>query len=1157
MARIVMVLILAMIVAGSWLMTPSHAEPAAGVLCYAASDLGAYGGDDRLIAVSVDNFDPGTNEANLGAGTNTFEIGGLAYRSATNILLAADDLRLGTLNTSTGLFSALPEPLGSGTGAAGVVSYGGVQGIAFDPTNSALYAAVRQDGPDLLIQADPDSGAAIANAFGAGVDYLPIQVDGGLDDLADLAFDPADGRLYGVATNGASYVLATIDRTTGLATVIGSIDAALGSLSFAGDGRLFGATVGNFPTLYQISKWTGAASAPRPLDNGLNYRGLACPPGPFNTIAGKVFWDADTNGRLSDGDTGTAGVRVKLYRDTDRDGIATKKDTLLQTQASNSLGDYSFVVAEAGQFVVSVQTGDLPRGHKLTTYPSRKIQFASTGSTSLSNNFGHAEHPHVANELMVSFVPGTPQATIDSILISKNLTVIRFIPGVDAYLVSAPADRIGGIMEDLLRRKEVSYAEYNYLVEASSLPNDPDFNDPAKVYAPQLIGAPAAWDLTSGSPSVIVAVVDSGISASHPEFAGRIRPCVNGSGQSDICDFVNGDSDPADDQGHGTHVAGILAAAMDNNQGSAGIAPNVSILPVKVLNASNVGNIADVVSGIIYASDHGARIINLSLAYTTISEAMHDAIRYAADRGVLPVVAAGNSSTGLNFYPAAFEESFAVAATTSADIRYPVSNFGDYVDIAAPGENIYSTYWTASDPATYTKLSGTSMAAPHVSGLAALLLSRRSDLGPADLRAIIQQTAVDLGATGWDPTFGYGRISAAAAVAEAGSWTPYTPTPIPSPAPTATAAATATPTPVPYQQRVNAGGTSYTDKADVVWAADKAFTTGSWGYSGGSAKSFTTAIPNTEDDLLYQKYRLLKAEYKFTVPNGQYAVTLRFAEPSVTAVGGRVMRVTMEGAIVENALDLYATVGKAVALDRTYPVTVSDGILNIVFASASGRNSPVISAIQVISAGQGGGTDPTPAPTATVTPGGPTLTPLPSPTPTATQVATATPTPTATRTATPTATPYVQRVNAGGSTFTDTGGVTWAADKAFTTGSWGYTAGSAKSFTTAVANTKDDLLYQKYRLLAAEYRFTVPNGAYAVTLKFAEPSVTVAGSRIMRITMEGAVVENALDLYAATGNKAVALDRTYNVTVADGILNIAFARNGGSNDPVVSAIEVR
>jgi chitinase len=148
-------------------------------------------------------------------------------------------------------------------------------------------------------------------------------------------------------------------------------------------------------------------------------------------------------------------------------------------------------------------------------------------------------------------------------------------------------------------------------------------------------------------------------------------------------------------------------------------------------------------------------------------------------------------------------------------------------------------------------------------------------------------------------------------------------------------------------------------------------------------------------------------------------------------------------------------------------------------------------------------------------------------------------------------------VNAGGSTFTDTGGVTWAADKAFATGSWGYTGGSAKSFTTALANTNDDLLYQKYRLLKVEYQFTVPNGVYAVTLKFAEPSVTVVGSRIMRITMEGIIVEGALDLFAVTGNKAVALDRTYNVTVADGILNIAFARNGGSNDPVVSAIEVR
>jgi subtilisin family serine protease len=1125
------------------------------VLCYASADRGgAYGGDDLLMVVAVDNFDPVTNETNLGTGTNTFEVGGLAYRAATSTLYAANGPRLGALNVTTGLFSPLPSVLGGGSGALGEQTYGNVQGMAFDPSTGALYAVVRKDGPDLLIQADPITGAALRDAFGSDVDYLTLLAEGGFDDLTDLVFDPASGALFGIATNGSEYRLVTIDRDTGATTAIGLIGAPLESLSFAGDGRLFGATGGDTVALYQLSKVTGEASAPRPLNNGRNYRGLACPPGPFNTIGGKVFWDRDANGRLTSGDTGTAAVKVRLYRDEDRDGIATKKDTLLQTGVSNSLGDYSFVVGEAGRFVVGVEGRDLPKSHELTTNPYRVVTFMSTGAVALGNNFGHAEAPFVTNELLVRFAPGTPQTSIDEILKKNDLTVLEIIAGIDTYLCQTRPGRADTVLEDLLRRKEVQYAEHNYEVEATFDPNDPAYNDPALVYAPQIIGAPEAWDTTTGDPGIVVAVVDSGISSAHPEFAGRIVPCVNGAGQPDTCDFVNGDSDPADDQGHGTHVAGILAAAINNGQGMVGIAPNVSILPVKVLNWYNVGNVADVASGIIYAVDHGARVINLSLAYTTLSDVMYSAVRYASDRGVLLVAAAGNSSSGINFYPAAFEESFAVAATTSTDTRYPISNFGDYVDIAAPGENIYSTYWTETEPATYATLSGTSMAAPHVSGLAALLLAARPDLGPGDLRGLIQQSAADLGTAGWDPVFGYGRIRAAVALGGAGQWVPWTATPTASPTPTATSVLTATPTPAPYAQRVNAGGTTYTDKAGVVWAADKAFATGSWGYTGGSAKSFTTAVAGTEDDLLYQKYRLLKAEYKFTVPNGIYEVRLRFAEPSVSKVGGRVMRVTMEGVIVENALDLYATVGQATALDRTYSVTVTDGVLNILYGRASGRNDPVVSAIQVLTAGSPPLPAPTPLPT--ITPGGPTLTPTPSSTPTQTSTPKATATPTNTPTFTPTPPPYLQRVNAGGTSYADKSGLVWAADKAFTTGTWGYTGGSAKSFSTAVTGTDDDLLYQKYRLLKAEYRFTVPNGVYRVTLKFAEPSDTVIGSRIMKITMEGAVVEDALDIYSLVG-KSAALDRSYSVTVTDGVLNIAFARNGGGNDPVVSAIEVR
>jgi chitinase len=187
-------------------------------------------------------------------------------------------------------------------------------------------------------------------------------------------------------------------------------------------------------------------------------------------------------------------------------------------------------------------------------------------------------------------------------------------------------------------------------------------------------------------------------------------------------------------------------------------------------------------------------------------------------------------------------------------------------------------------------------------------------------------------------------------------------------------------------------------------------------------------------------------------------------------------------------------------------------------------------------------TPPTPTPTntptltwtPTITPGGPTFTPTPSPTPT----------------------PYLVRVNCGGTAYVDTQGQGWAADKAFVVGSWGYTAGSARSSTKAVNGTTDDPLYQKYRELAGEYKFTVPNGTYEVRLKWAEFGTTSPTGRIMKITLETTIVESSLSVYSVVG-AYTALDRVYTVSVNDGVLNVVFAQNGGSKVPMISAIQVK
>ena len=227
-----------------------------------------------------------------------------------------------------------------------------------------------------------------------------------------------------------------------------------------------------------------------------------------------------------------------------------------------------------------------------------------------------------------------------------------------------------------------------------------------------------------------------------------------------------------------------------------GIAPTVKIMPVKVLGSDGLGNSLWTSDGIYYAVNNGAKIINLSLGSTATSSAMLNALRYAVQRGVLPVCAVGNNGNSTPFYPAAYAECVAVSGTMQGDVWYSLSNYGSYVDISAPAEGIWSTYWTSANPADYWWKEGTSQAAPHVAGLAALLFSVNPALGLADVRAIMGQSAVELGVTdaGWDDHFGCGRINVGAAVALAQTWTPYTPTPAPTATATPTNTATATPT---------------------------------------------------------------------------------------------------------------------------------------------------------------------------------------------------------------------------------------------------------------------------------------------------------------------------------------------------------------------------
>lgn len=275
----------------------------------------------------------------------------------------------------------------------------------------------------------------------------------------------------------------------------------------------------------------------------------------------------------------------------------------------------------------------------------------------------------------------------------------------------------------------------------------------------RLIGMPSAWSMTTGSTDVVVAVLDTGYERTHEDLASV--PIVH------RYNSRTGTTSIKDGYGHGTHVAGTIAAATNNGLGVASMAPGVSIMPVKVLDADGYGYWSDFLEGVDWAVAHGADIVNMSLGSGLSAgqvAAWQPTFTAAWDAGTIVIAAAGNNNSSSLFYPASFANVLSVSATTNADVRASFSNYGSAIDVAAPGVDIASTYRDNS----YWSMSGTSMATPHVAGLAALIRSLHPEFTPADVEAAIEATALDLGAAGWDKYFGHGRIQAALALA----WTP-------------------------------------------------------------------------------------------------------------------------------------------------------------------------------------------------------------------------------------------------------------------------------------------------------------------------------------------------------------------------------------------------
>jgi serine protease len=381
-----------------------------------------------------------------------------------------------------------------------------------------------------------------------------------------------------------------------------------------------------------------------------------------------------------------------------------------------------------------------------------------------------AEEEYVADEVVVQFKKGTTSNVVQKIMNLLNMTKLRESWKSGKFMVfknNNPDRPLAQLITKLLNETSILKVEKNYIAHAVMVPNDPYYS---YQWHMSRIGMENAWDESTGA-GITVAINDTGVKQSLADLAQT--NFVSG------YDFINNDSDPTDDNGHGSHVCGTVAQSTNNSVGVTGIAYNCSIMPVKVLNASGSGTYTQIIDGIYWAVDHGADIINMSLGGSSGSSALQNACEYAWNNGVVVVCAAGNDSSSAPHYPSYYSVCISVSAIDSADGLASYSNYGSSIDICGPGGDtvdrngdgyidgvLQNTFDSSGDG--YFFYYGTSMACPHVAGVAASVWAIDPGLTNTEVRNILETTAEDLGSSGWDQYFGHGLVDAYAACIEAG-----------------------------------------------------------------------------------------------------------------------------------------------------------------------------------------------------------------------------------------------------------------------------------------------------------------------------------------------------------------------------------------------------
>ena len=353
---------------------------------------------------------------------------------------------------------------------------------------------------------------------------------------------------------------------------------------------------------------------------------------------------------------------------------------------------------------------------------------------------------YLPDVLIVRFKSGVSYARGESLLVKLGAETQFRIPQIRTRIVSVDASKRDSVLARLRVSRLVANAHLDEVLHTSGLTlNDTFFS---RQWGLKLAGFTTAWQKTRGTRPVLVAVLDTGVSSS-PDLAGVIRPGV---------DLVNGDGSATDDNGHGTAVAGVIAARGGNGIGGAGVCWKCQIIPIKVMGADGNGDLATVAAGIVRATDMGAKVIDLSLGGPAGVPTLQQAVSYAASKGVLVVAAAGNSGLAVPFYPANYPGVISVGGSNPTDALYGWSEHGSWVRVSAPGCNVSPLLHGG-----YGEFCGTSSATPVVAGLAGYLLSVKPTATSAQLIAVIQGTARHIRAG-----VQFGRINAAAALAKLG-----------------------------------------------------------------------------------------------------------------------------------------------------------------------------------------------------------------------------------------------------------------------------------------------------------------------------------------------------------------------------------------------------